>query len=65
MDKYLDDATLSGLESVSIVHGKGTGALRRALHEYFQAHPRVGAVATGSVPAPVSGRGARRVLCGQ
>jgi DNA mismatch repair protein MutS2 len=49
VDKYLDDATLSGLESVSIVHGKGTGALRRALHEYFRAHPLVGAFRLGKL----------------
>ena len=48
-DKYLDDATLSGLEAVAIVHGKGTGALRRALHEHFRAHPQVGAFRLGKL----------------
>ncbi len=33
LDKYLDDAYLSRLESVQIVHGKGTGALRNAVHK--------------------------------
>lgn len=32
LDKYLDDAYLSHLPSVRIVHGKGTGALRKAVH---------------------------------
>lgn len=32
LDKYLDDAYLSGLASVRIVHGKGTGALRNMVH---------------------------------
>ena len=38
---YLDDALLAGLESVVIVHGVGTGALRRAVREALREHPRV------------------------
>lgn len=41
VDKYLDDAFLAGVRSVRIVHGKGTGTLRRGLHEFFRHHPRV------------------------
>ncbi len=36
LDKYLDDARLSHLESVRVVHGKGTGALRSAVHNYLR-----------------------------
>ena len=36
LDKYLDDAYLSHLTSVRIVHGKGTGALRAAVHNYLK-----------------------------
>ena len=38
---YLDDALLAGLDSVVIVHGIGTGALRRAVREALREHPRV------------------------
>ena len=39
VDKYLDDAALSHLESVTIIHGKGTGALRSAISDMLRHHP--------------------------
>lgn len=36
LDKYLDDAYISHLHSVRVVHGKGTGALRAAIHKYLK-----------------------------
>lgn len=36
LDKYLDDAYLAHLKSVRIVHGKGTGALRKAVHGHLK-----------------------------
>ena len=36
LDKYLDDAYLAHMPSVRIVHGKGTGALRKGIHNYLR-----------------------------
>jgi len=41
VDKFLDDAYLAGLGQVRIVHGKGTGALRKSIGEFLEEHPRV------------------------
>ena len=41
LDKYLNDAYLAGLPSVRIIHGKGTGTLRRAVREQLEGHPLV------------------------
>jgi len=41
LDKYLDDAALAGLQRVTVVHGKGTGALRKAVHGFLRTHPLV------------------------
>jgi DNA mismatch repair protein MutS2 len=48
LEKYLDDAFLAGLGSVRIIHGKGTGALRRAVEEVLSAHPLVAEHRPGS-----------------
>lgn len=41
LDKYLDDAYLSHLASVRVVHGKGTGALRKGVHNYLRRQKHV------------------------
>jgi DNA mismatch repair protein MutS2 len=41
VDRYLDDAVRGRLPQVTIIHGKGTGALRRALHDFLRGHPHV------------------------
>jgi len=41
LDQYLNDAFMAGLPFVRIVHGKGTGTLRQAVHEALAKHPLV------------------------
>ena len=36
LDKYLDDARMAHMDSVRVVHGKGTGALRSAVQQYLR-----------------------------
>ena len=48
IDKYLDDAALAKLQSVRIVHGKGTGKLREGIHTFLRKHPHVKSYRIGS-----------------
>ena len=41
LEQYLDRALLSNAEGVEIVHGRGTGALRKAVHNYLKSHPQI------------------------
>jgi DNA mismatch repair protein MutS2 len=41
VEHYLDDAFVAGLPTVRLVHGKGTGALRKAVRDLLTAHPHV------------------------
>jgi len=41
LDKYLDDAYLSKLQQVNIIHGKGTGVLRKGIQDFLKAHSHV------------------------
>jgi DNA mismatch repair protein MutS2 len=41
VDKYLDEAYLARLPYVRIIHGKGTGRLRRSVRELLDGHPQV------------------------
>jgi DNA mismatch repair protein MutS2 len=41
LDKYLDAAVAAGLQRARIIHGKGSGRLRAAVHELLTSHPHV------------------------
>jgi hypothetical protein len=41
LDQYLNDAFMAGLYQVKVIHGKGTGTLRQAVHEQLARHPLV------------------------
>ena len=41
LDQYIDAALLSHHPQVTIIHGKGTGALRQGVHQYLKRHPQV------------------------
>lgn len=41
LEKYIDDALLAGYPRVSIIHGKGTGALRKGVQEFLKTHRAV------------------------
>ena len=48
LDRFLDQAVLAGLPQIYVVHGKGTGTLRRALTEYLKNHPEVESLTLGN-----------------
>ncbi|MCX5974310.1 MAG: Smr/MutS family protein, partial [Coprothermobacterota bacterium] len=41
LDKYLDNAVLANFPFVYVLHGRGTGALRQAIHSFLRKHPSV------------------------
>ncbi len=47
LDKFLDSAMLSGLSQIYVIHGKGTGRLRKQLSEFLKQHPAVGSIRLG------------------
>jgi DNA mismatch repair protein MutS2 len=59
VDKFLDEASLASLSQVRIVHGHGTGALRRAIGELLKGHPHVARFL--SAPPDQGGAGATLV----
>ena len=48
VDKFLDDAALSHIQIVRIVHGKGTGKLREGIHQFLRNHPHVNSFRMGT-----------------
>lgn len=41
LGKFIDDSVMAGLAQVLVIHGKGTGALRKGVHEYLKRHRNV------------------------
>jgi DNA mismatch repair protein MutS2 len=41
VDRFLDEAVLAGVETVTIIHGKGTGVLKKAVRAHLKNHPSV------------------------
>lgn len=41
LDKYIDEAILSGMTTITIIHGKGTGTLRKAVHSHLRSHKNI------------------------
>lgn len=49
LDKYLDDAAIAHVPQIRIVHGKGTGALRKAVHHYLRRQKNVDSYRLGEL----------------
>lgn len=41
LDRYIDSSVLSGVTTITIIHGKGTGALRAAVHQRLRKHKNI------------------------
>ncbi len=48
IDKYLDECSLTSMKTTRIVHGKGTGRLRKGIQEYLKTHPHVKSYRNGT-----------------
>ena len=49
VEKFLDEAYLGGLKQVEIVHGTGTGSLKRAVEQLLKIHPFVNSFRAGEI----------------
>ncbi|WP_096269620.1 endonuclease MutS2 [Paucisalibacillus globulus] len=55
LEKYVDDATLAGYPKVFIIHGKGTGALRKGVQDFVKKHPSIASSRPGAAGEGGSG----------
>lgn len=55
VDKYIDNAVIAGLNEVTIIHGKGTGALRSGVQDFLKHHPHVNSFRLGKFGEGESG----------
>lgn len=49
LDKFVDEAKMAGLNEIRIIHGKGTGALRKAITEYLRHDVRIKSLRLGGL----------------
>jgi len=61
VERFLDEAMLAGLDQVRIIHGFGTGQLRKGLHEYLEGSPGVDSFRLGLPDKDPGGAGATYV----
>lgn len=55
LEKYMDDVLLAGYQNVSIIHGKGTGALRKGVQDFLKKHAHIASFRQGSMGEGDSG----------
>ena len=55
LDKFIDAAVLSGINQLSVIHGKGTGVLRREISKHLKTHPSVKSYRLGTFGEGESG----------
>jgi len=55
VDNYLDDAKLAGMKTVTLIHGKGTGALRRGIKEMLESRTDIKSFRLGNIDEGGSG----------
>ena len=49
LDEFIDDALLNNVDYVTILHGKGTGALKQTIHDFLSRHPSIASFRLGEL----------------
>lgn len=49
LDEFIDDALLNNLDYITILHGKGTGALKQVVHDFLSRHPAIASFRLGEL----------------